>query len=448
MPRWTFLPLLAAASLVGLPAAAQTLTVNITNVNSNEGRVLASICNDPAAQFPGGCMTASAMMVATQGTTTVIFENVAPGSYALQAFHDANADMIPNIPPEGFAFGNDASFPPSFKSAAVKVEGDTIATVRMNYLSEFGSAAPPKAAPAEMGAPAPAGVAKTVVRDDGLLGAFYMPEGTARRPALLVLGGSEGGLSASSGVGVSFAKQGYAVLALAYFMEDGLPQSLENIPLEYFDKAVEWLKRQPGVYANAIGVIGGSRGSEAALLLASRNTSIKAVMAFAPSGVVWQGLNFANPMNMGPAWTVDGKALPFVTPDGMKYRPGAAMKPMFDAALATETRKDVDIPVERIKAPILLISGKEDALWPSFDMGEAITKRLAAANFAYPVQHLAYDGAGHMVFMGDPTAASAQSMSRTPPNAMMGGTSEAGLAAWTQNWPLTLAFFDNALKGQ
>jgi uncharacterized protein len=448
MPRWTFLPLLAAASLVGLPAAAQTLTVNITNVNSNEGRVLASICNDPAAQFPGGCMTASAMMVASQGTTTVVFENVPAGTYALQAFHDANADMIPNIPPEGFAFGNDASFPPSFKSAAVKVEGDTTATVRMNYLTEFGAAAPPKAAPADKGAPAPAGIAKTVVRDDGLLGAFYMPEGTARRPALLVLGGSEGGLSASSGVGVSFAKQGYAVLALAYFMEDGLPQSLENIPLEYFDKAVDWLKRQPGVDANAIGVIGGSRGSEAALLLASRNTSIKAVMAFAPSGVVWQGLNFANPMKMGPAWTVDGKALPFVTPDGMKYRPGAAMKPMFDAALATETRKDVDIPVERIKAPILLISGKEDALWPSFDMGEAITKRLAAANFAYPVQHLAYDGAGHMVFMGDPTAPSAQSMSRTPPNAMMGGTSEAGLAAWTQNWPLTLAFFDNALKGQ
>lgn len=443
MPRWTFLPILAATALTGLPAAAQTLTVSISNVNSNEGRILASICGDPTAQFPGGCNTASAMVPASQGTTTVIFENVAPGSYALQAFHDANADMIPNIPPEGFAFGNDARFPPSFKSAAVKVEGDTNVGVKMTYLGNFGAA--PRA-PAEKGAPAPAGVSKTVVRDDGLLGAFYMPEGTARRPALLVLGGSEGGLSASSSVGVSFAKQGYAVLALAYFMEDGLPQSLENIPLEYFDKAVDWLKRQPGVDANAIGVIGGSRGSEAALLLASRDTTIKAVMAFAPSGVVWQGLNFANPMNMGPAWTVDGKALPFVTPDGMKYRPGAAMKPMFDAALASETRKDVDIPVERIKAPILLISGKEDALWPSFDMGEAISKRLAAANFAYPVQHLAYDGAGHMVFMGDPTSAAAESMSRTPPNAMMGGTSEAGLAAWTQNWPLTLAFFDKALK--
>jgi dienelactone hydrolase/uncharacterized protein (DUF2141 family) len=444
MARWTFLPLLAAVALSGLPAAAQTLTVNITNVNSSEGHVFATICDDPAGPFPGVCNTGVAMTNAVEGTTTVKFLNVTPGTYAFQAFHDANGDMMPNIPAEGFAFGNDAAFPVSFEAASLKVDGNTTATARMTYLGGSGAAA--ARAPTEKGAPAPAGVAKTVVREDGLLGAFYMPEGTERRPALLILGGSEGGLAASSGVGLSFTKEGYAVLALAYFMEDGLPQSLENIPLEYFDKAVDWLKRQPGVDPNAIGVIGGSRGSEAALLLASRNSSIKAVMAFAPSGVVWQGLNFANPMNMGPAWTVDGKALPFVTPDGRKYRPGAAMKPMFDAALATETRKDVDIPVERIKAPILLISGKEDALWPSFVMGEAIVKRLADAKFAYSVEHLNYEGVGHMVFMGDPSSASAQAFSKAPPNPMFGGTGEAGLAAWTQNWPLTVAFFDKALK--
>jgi len=435
--------LIAAACLAGLPAAAQTLTVTITDVHSSTGKILASLCDDPAAQFPGGCMTAMAMADSTEGATTVVFENLKPGAYAFQAFHDEDGDMMPNIPPEGYAFGNNASFPPSFKRAAITVASDTTAEVRMNYLEQFGSVAP---AQIDKGAPAPAGVTKTIVRDNGLLGAFYLPEGSGKRSALLILGGSEGGLGATSGVGLSFTKQGYAVLALAYFMEDGLPQSLENVPLEYFDKAVAWLKQQPGVDANAIGVIGGSRGSEAALLLASRDPSIKAVMAFAPSGVVWQGLNFANPMNMGPAWTVDGKALPFVTPDGMKYRPGAPMKPMFDAALATEKRTTVDIPVERINAPILLISGAEDALWPSHDMAEAIMKRLSAANFAHAYKHLSYEGAGHMVFIGDPAGASAQSMAKAPPNPVLGGTGAAGLAAWTQNWPLTLAFFDNALK--
>lgn len=441
MPRWTRLILLLAA-FAGLPATAQTLTVTISNVRSSEGYILASLCSDPEGQFPGSCESAQAMSPAMEGTTTLTFDNVKPGTYAFQAFHDANGDMIPSIPPEGFAFGNDAAFPPSFNAASLTVTADTTATVRMNYLG-----ASAEAAPAEKGAPAPAGVFKTVVRDDGMLGAFYVPENAGRRPALLVLGGSEGGLGAASGLAAAFAKQGYATLALAYFMEDGLPQTLENIPLEYFDTAVAWLKRQPNVDPDAIGVVGGSRGSEAALLLASRNASIRAVMAFAPSGVVWQGLNFANPMNMGPAWTVAGKPLPFVTPDGMKYRPGAAMKPMFDSALAIETRKDVDIPVEQIKAPILLISGKADALWPSYDMSEAIVRRLQAASFPYAYQHLSYEGAGHMVFVGDPANPSAQAFAQAPPNPMLGGTGEAGLAAWTQNWPLAIAFFDNALKG-
>jgi len=436
--------LIAAGVLAGLPAAAQTLTVTITDVHSSTGKILASLCDDSTAQFPGGCMTAMSMADATEGATTVVFENLKPGSYAFQAFHDEDGNMMPNIPPEGYAFGNDASFPPSFKRSAITVAGDTTVEVRMNYLEQFGSAAP---AQTEKGAPAPAGVTKTIVRDNGLLGAFYLPEGSGKHPALLILGGSEGGLGAASGVGVSFTKQGYAVLALAYFQEEGLPATLENIPLEYFDKAVDWLKLQPAVDANSIGVVGGSRGSEAALLLAARNPSIKAVMAFAPSGVVWQGLNFANPMNMGPAWTVDGKALPFVTPDGMKYRPGVAMRPMFDAALAIDKRTDVNIPVERINAPILLISGKEDALWPSYDMAEAIMKRLADSHFAHAYKHVSYDGAGHMVFVGEPSGAAAQSISKAPPNPMLGGTGAAGLAAWQRNWPLTLAFFDNALKG-
>lgn len=444
MTRWIAPILLAAAALTGLPASAQTVTINVTDVNSSNGRVMATLCGDPDGSFPGMCNTAAAMADAKEGVTTLVFPDVKPGTYALQAFHDENGDMIPNIPPEGYAFGNDAGFPPSFKAASFTVAGDTTHAVKMSYLTQFGAAPPPR--PTEKGAPAPAGVAKSIVRDEGLLGAFYMPEGTGKRPALLVLGGSEGGLGASSGVGLSFTQEGYAVLALAYFMEESLPQSLENIPLEYFDKALDWLNRQPGVDPDAIGVIGGSRGSEAALLLASRNPSVKAVMAFAPSGVVWQGLNFANPMNMGPAWTVEGQPLPFLTPDGRKYRPGAAMKPMFDAALTGEPRKEVDIPVERIKAPILLISGKEDALWPSWDMGEAIVKRLSAANFEHDVQHLGYEGAGHMVFMGNPDSAAAQAMAKAPPNPMLGGTAEAGLAAWKQNWPITLAFFNKALK--
>lgn len=421
-----------------------TLTVKVTNVHSSEGNILANLCDDPKASFPGACMTHRGMVKASEGETVLVFEGVKPGTYALQMFHDENQNFIPNIPPEGFAYGNDQPFPPDFAKASYNVTADTTVSVKMTYLNST-SAAP---AGGSKGAAAPEGVERIDVREDGLYGSLYMPQSETPLPALLVLGGSEGGLQAASGVGVSFAARGYAVLSLAYFMEQGLPQSLENIPLEYFDKAIERLKKQPGIDTSLIGVIGGSRGSEAALLLAARNPAVKAVMAFAPSGVVWQGLNFENPMNMGPAWTVGGKALPFLTPDPMLYRPGGAMKPMFDAAMAKDKRTEANIPVEKIGGPILLISGGKDALWPSFDMGETIMARLKAAGFPHAYQHLSYPDAGHMVFMGDPAGSAAASMAKAPANPMLGGDGASGLAAWTDNWPRTLAFFDGALKGK
>jgi dienelactone hydrolase/uncharacterized protein (DUF2141 family) len=438
------------ALAVSSPAFAQktnlpdvgTVKVTVTGVHSNKGVILATLCDDPKAQFPGGCMAYSAMMNARQGDTVITFDSVRPGIYALQMFHDEDGSYTPNIPPEGFAFGNDQQYPPTFEKASYKIAGDAALTVKMVY-----QAMPTSAPQGQKGAPAPAGVTKIDVRDDGLYGAFYLPKSDKPVPALLVLGGSEGGLQASSGVGSTFSTKGYAVLALAYFQEQGLPQTLENIPLEYFDKAVAWLKKQPGVDPNAIGVVGGSRGSEAALLLAARNANIKAVLAFAPSNVAWQGLNFANPMNMGPAWTVAGKPIPFIIPDPMKYRPGGAMIEMFRSTLAKPFDPAAEIPVEQIRGPVLLISGKADALWPSYEMGEAIVKRLKAKGFKHGVQHLSYDS-GHMVFMGDPTTGSAISMSKAPPSPMLGGTGEAGLAAWTDNWPKALAFFDKALKGK
>jgi very-short-patch-repair endonuclease len=99
------------------------------------------------------------------------------------------------------------------------------------------------------------------------------------------------------------------------------------------------------------------------LLLGSRNKNVRAVMAFAPSGIVWQGLNFANPMNMGPAWTAGGKPLPFVTPDQGAYRANTPMKQMFDNVLAdADKRPETQIPVLQGSYPVAFL----DMGWPEF----------------------------------------------------------------------------------
>lgn len=435
---------LLAAVFTAAPAFGQgegdTVTVTVGGVSSEAGRVLANLCDSAQAVF---CATYRAAAAASTAGTTLTFEGVAPGRYALTAFHDENGDGQAQIPPEGYAFGNGAAFPPTFETASIDVAGDTTAALSMTYIA---GAPVGVAAGGSEGAAAPEGVVRTAVRENGLYGAFYRPATDEPVPAIVLLGGSEGGLDVISSMAPSFALEGYGVLALAYWGEQGLPQTLENIPLEYFDTAVSWLQSQPGVRGDAIGAMGWSRGSEAALLLAARNPAVRAVGGIAPSGVVWQGLDYADFANAEPTWTADGAPLAFLSTSAASYRPGDPMAPLFlDALPQGDARLEVEIPVEDIDGPVLLISGGADALWPSAVFAERIVARLARADFAYDVENLVYPDAGHVVFVGAPDSPMALGLGRQP-NPMMGGSPETNAAAWADNWSKTVAFFDAALK--
>ena len=148
---------IACAVLAGaatLPAFAQTSTVTLTinDIPASKGSVLATLCGDPKAPFPGACMTHSGMADAKAGATTVTFEGVALGRYAIQAFHDENGDMQMNMPAEGYAFGNDASWPVTFESASIAVAGDTAAVITLQRIPGAASAPQPSRAAAR-GAP-------------------------------------------------------------------------------------------------------------------------------------------------------------------------------------------------------------------------------------------------------------------------------------------------------
>src|SRR5260221_3103797 len=128
-----------------------------------------------------------------------------------------------------------------------------------------------------------------VVRESGIIGALYQPPGDERRPAVLVLGGSEGGLPPAQAAPGGLASRGYVVLSLAYFGVSGLPPELRDIPLEYFKRAIDWLAAQRFVYSTQIPVIGASRVSEAALLLGSTYPQVHAGIENSPSNLEGHG---------------------------------------------------------------------------------------------------------------------------------------------------------------
>jgi dienelactone hydrolase len=218
---------------------------------------------------------------------------------------------------------------------------------------------------------------------DGLVARYWASSRAGRRPAVLTLGGSEGGLRQFSVPECLLARHGYPVLELGYFGLPGLPPTLERIPLEYFERALKWLAKQQQVDSDRIVLVGSSRGAELALLLGSRFPAlVHSVAAYAPSSVVNAGLT-SKSASRKPAWTHKGKGIPFARSDEW----GDSTPEKTPAAV---------IPVERIRGAILLVSGVADDVWPAAGYASAIADRLRAhgrRNFA----SIVYPYAGHGV---------------------------------------------------
>ena len=245
---------------------------------------------------------------------------------------------------------------------------------------------------------------------DGLRGCLYVPEQGGPYPGVLILAGSGGGIY--EWLAQAVASNGFAALTLAYFQYKDLPPELVEIPVEYFQRAVEWMKTQPSVKPDRIAVAGGSKGGELALLLASGYIDFKAVVAWTPAEHVWEGLSmkfFEKNYVPSSSWSYQGRALPFVRfiylPEELEKEKIGELRSFIPAHDRSLAQGDPDriakavIPVEKIKAPLLLISGTDDQTWPADRFCRNITAKLKKSGFPYELKHISHTGGGHMSFL-------------------------------------------------
>ena len=142
--------------------------------------------------------------------------------------------------------------------------------------------------------------------DAPVVGRFYEHTGT-KRPGLVALTGSNGGIDPR--MAPYLAAHGYDVLAVAYFHFDGVPQDLIEIPLEYFRAAAQWLAGQPSVDAQRIGIVGVSKGGEAALAVAAHDPELfRAVAALVPAHALWEGSDARGRFGGDPRFDVTGRS--------------------------------------------------------------------------------------------------------------------------------------------
>lgn len=239
------------------------------------------------------------------------------------------------------------------------------------------------------------------VRSNQFVGDLIYPSNKAGLPVVVFLGGSGGGFGNENEM-KSLALNGYAVLSLAYFKEAGLPDKLENIPLEYFEHAFDWLKTRPEVDTNKLVLLGISRGAELALLLGSIYPQVKGVIAYSPGCFILpNATEISSDPDLTASWTLKGKPIPFAP---IKRFEESGDKPInynkyIEPLLSQTDAEEYVIKVENINGPVLLISGARDAVWPASKMAARIEERLKKNGFKHKFGNTVFENGGHDVFM-------------------------------------------------
>lgn len=244
---------------------------------------------------------------------------------------------------------------------------------------------------------------------DGWHVVYARPAQGKNLPVVFSLYGSEGGsVEKARGRAVPFASQGFAAVGVNYFAYPreaikGVPTEHAEIKLEILASIREWLKSRPEVDANHIHLVGIAKGAEGALLAATRYDWISSVVEVVPSDVVWEGYSGGGgTWAARSSWSVGGTPVPFV--------PLFPFDPKQEGLYRTNTERyarsrefhtdrvgQARIPVEPVKARILLLVSDRDEVWASGAMARNVVERLVAAGKSDYVEVKIYPKAGHQL---------------------------------------------------
>lgn len=245
------------------------------------------------------------------------------------------------------------------------------------------------------------------MKTDGFHGELFCPaRDEYPGKALICFSGSDGNFEWSRMLAAVFQSHGLTALALAYVMEEGLPQQFYHVPIDPLETAA---KRLHDMGYEKVGLWGISKGAELALTVGSLLPElINAVVAVAPMNTVCQGFSKTRGITVmpGSTWTFHGKEIPYSSFGLEKFPFGQVLRKSLKAReltmydlyipLVKNPNPDGVIRVEKITDPILLISSKMDTMWPSEPAAEQVMKRLQEYDFPYVYQHLSYDHGGHL----------------------------------------------------
>ncbi|XP_014691249.2 acyl-coenzyme A thioesterase 6 isoform X1 [Equus asinus] len=281
------------------------------------------------------------------------------------------------------------------------------------------------------------GVRREPVRAGRVRATLFLPPGTGPFSGIIDLFGTGGGLCEYRAS--LLAGHGFAVLALAYFRFEDLPEYLNDVHLEYFDEAVHFMLQHPKVKGPSVGLLGFSKGGDLCLSMASflKNITatvlINACVANTIAPLHYKGMIIPNLSNdPGKHAITESGLLDFMD--------------IWNNPLEEPNHQSL-IPLEKAQGPFLFIVGMDDHNWKSECYARIASERLQAHGKDKP-QIIYYPGTGHCI---DPPYFPP---SRASVHALLGqaifygGEPKAHSRAQVDAWQQIQTFFHKHLNGK
>lgn len=243
----------------------------------------------------------------------------------------------------------------------------------------------------------------------GFVGVYY--PGTYRTDRAII---ASGGASCDERLSIAMSRflreAGYNVLVLGFYMWEGLPKELVSIPVDYAERAVQWLMKEKGI--NLVAMTAASTGAGYTLLCASLIPEISCVIPVVPFDHIMEGTTNSFKRLGRSVYTWHGENVPYspwtLIDQGMPRIIGKVMKDKkyglrrlmrygYDHNPVTEESR---IKVENMHADVLLLAVRDDDGWPSEEATLRMVKVLKNANYPYRVEWKIYEKASHALTDG------------------------------------------------
>lgn len=240
----------------------------------------------------------------------------------------------------------------------------------------------------------------------GFLGCAFVPE-SPYSVGTIVLTGSDGGIENAKYAARLLAERGMLTVAVGYFNTEGVPaDSISEIPLEYIESAINWLKQYGEQHVKTIGIYGISKGAEYALVASTLFPDLERVVALVPNYFVAEGLRKGRPPYTGvSSWKFRGTPLPYAP---MKYEPFLRYvhslrtrqnqnTVFYERTIRRGVPKEALIPIEKSCAQILLVGSEGDSIWLSRFGCEQLKERLDKAGYPHRYRYVNMTKGSHFI---------------------------------------------------